>query len=830
MIEHEQGGTGGEQEESSRGKITELKNTKELKNVTESTHPSSSERMSETLCSPTKSPRKTPINSPMQPPRTPHIKPRRAPGQNDGQNAGRIVSKCVIPVSRDTEIPVSPGLPGRIVSKCHFVDLAGSEGLRKMGSEGGRLKEGIHINYGLLVLGNVISALGDVTKKGCHVPYRDSKLTRFLQDSIGGTSNTVMIACISPADVNTGETHNTLTYANRARNIKNKLPPTNLVPKGICNMLRAQVASLHQQVLRLTVERDRATNALLQAGIQLPLSHHQTSLSRQPLLQAGIQLPKAGIESRKPGTKSDQAAQDQAAGVTAGGRSVKKETLISILETDMSILETGVLEPQCRPWHRFNVGGGGGGGGAGAGGGGGGGLLEAERRLWHGFNVRVPGLWRRPVRSASAPANSANFEINPQRNGETHRMSHQSRLTRRVQLGSITAINGNVGSDAEGAGTLHVTQLEPFQGLSSLAAGTEERETSHFRAVMTMTPEFYAACSPGLGASLLVAQISPAECNNKSGETAVGGKGIDVDEVDENKGGADGAEMWREHAARSVSGAAKSEACSEKGQRAAAVSSGGLEAVKSGGVEEVGDWRVRVMATVGGGGVHSALGLGRRVAGVETDEARVRQHGAGVSGAHEGGKTREGVGGRGCVGGKGVGGRGKSADAQYYVGENRENREKSALLPRGGSASDLIAALRKQIKETKDALQLDDSESEEEEGMYPEGLGVPLGVRESALEEARDCKFVKEGGGVREPNLGSSVRGTSSIGGGVGGCMHANAEASVRDTSSIRLPWSGNGSENIQPLPAVKISSNGQLTALTVEKLSEVSVSLKTGT
>ncbi len=55
-----------------------------------------------------------------------------------------------------------------------------------------------------------------------------------------------MIACISPADVNTAETHNTLTYANRARNIRNKLPPTNLVPKGISTMLRAQVPSLHQ--------------------------------------------------------------------------------------------------------------------------------------------------------------------------------------------------------------------------------------------------------------------------------------------------------------------------------------------------------------------------------------------------------------------------------------------------------------------------------------------------------------------------------------------------------------------------------------------------------
>ncbi|GLH06029.1 uncharacterized protein GBIM_11552 [Gryllus bimaculatus] len=74
----------------------------------------------------------------------------------------------------------------------------------------------------LLALGNVISALGDKAKKALHVPYRDSKLTRLLQDSLGGNSQTVMIACISPSDRDFMETLNTLNYANRARNIKNK--------------------------------------------------------------------------------------------------------------------------------------------------------------------------------------------------------------------------------------------------------------------------------------------------------------------------------------------------------------------------------------------------------------------------------------------------------------------------------------------------------------------------------------------------------------------------------------------------------------------------------
>lgn len=106
-----------------------------------------------------------------------------------------------------------------MVAKFHFVDLAGSERAKKTGATGATLKEGISINKGLLSLGNVISALTEESKKNQHVPYRDSKLTRILQDSLGGNSRTVMIACCSPAETNYEETLNTLKYANRARNI-----------------------------------------------------------------------------------------------------------------------------------------------------------------------------------------------------------------------------------------------------------------------------------------------------------------------------------------------------------------------------------------------------------------------------------------------------------------------------------------------------------------------------------------------------------------------------------------------------------------------------------
>ncbi|OQR76940.1 kinesin protein KIF21B [Tropilaelaps mercedesae] len=110
-----------------------------------------------------------------------------------------------------------------LTAKFHFVDLAGSERIKRTGATGVRAKEGIKINCGLLALGNVISALADVSKRATHVPYRDSKLTRLLQDSLGGNSRTLMIACVSPADRDFMETLNTLKYANRAKNIKNRV-------------------------------------------------------------------------------------------------------------------------------------------------------------------------------------------------------------------------------------------------------------------------------------------------------------------------------------------------------------------------------------------------------------------------------------------------------------------------------------------------------------------------------------------------------------------------------------------------------------------------------
>ncbi|XP_034541490.1 kinesin-like protein KIF21A isoform X3 [Notolabrus celidotus] len=136
-----------------------------------------------------------------------------------------------------------------LTAKFHFVDLAGSERLKRTGATGDRAKEGISINCGLLALGNVISALGDRSKRSSHVPYRDSKLTRLLQDSLGGNSQTVMIACISPSDRDFMETLNTLKYANRARNIKNKVMVNQDKASQQISVLRTEIARLQIELM-----------------------------------------------------------------------------------------------------------------------------------------------------------------------------------------------------------------------------------------------------------------------------------------------------------------------------------------------------------------------------------------------------------------------------------------------------------------------------------------------------------------------------------------------------------------------------------------------------
>uniref|UniRef100_A0A4W6D108 Kinesin-like protein n=1 Tax=Lates calcarifer TaxID=8187 RepID=A0A4W6D108_LATCA len=107
----------------------------------------------------------------------------------------------------------------KLSGKLYLVDLAGSEKVSKTGAEGAVLDEAKNINKSLSALGNVIAALSEGTKT--HVPYRDSKMTRILQDSLGGNCRTTIIICCSPSVYNEAETKSTLMFGQRAKTIKN---------------------------------------------------------------------------------------------------------------------------------------------------------------------------------------------------------------------------------------------------------------------------------------------------------------------------------------------------------------------------------------------------------------------------------------------------------------------------------------------------------------------------------------------------------------------------------------------------------------------------------
>ncbi|XP_066547167.1 kinesin-like protein KIF17 isoform X2 [Amia ocellicauda] len=147
--------------------------------------------------------------------------------------------------------------------KLNLVDLAGSERQSKTGATGERLREATKINLSLSALGNVISALVDGRSK--HVPYRDSKLTRLLQDSLGGNTRTLMVACLSPADNNYEESLSTLRYANRAKSIQNQ-PRINEDPKDA--LLREYQAEIQQLRTLLSGQlRDPNLSTLLASKI-----------------------------------------------------------------------------------------------------------------------------------------------------------------------------------------------------------------------------------------------------------------------------------------------------------------------------------------------------------------------------------------------------------------------------------------------------------------------------------------------------------------------------------------------------------------------------------
>lgn len=133
-------------------------------------------------------------------------------------------------------------------SKISLIDLAGSERAAVSINTGKRMVEGANINKSLLALGNCINILSDKNRVGSFVPYRDSKLTRLLKDSLGGTTKAMMISCVSPSYACYEETINTLKYSDRARSIKKK-PKKNIKEvDGHINQYKEIIGNLKDEI------------------------------------------------------------------------------------------------------------------------------------------------------------------------------------------------------------------------------------------------------------------------------------------------------------------------------------------------------------------------------------------------------------------------------------------------------------------------------------------------------------------------------------------------------------------------------------------------------
>ena len=201
-------------------------------------------------------------------------------------NATSSRSHSIFIITVEMSVPVDGTTESHIkVGKLHLVDLAGSERQAKTMATGDRLKEAAKINLSLSCLGNVIAALVD--GKSSHIPYRDSKLTRLLQDSLGGNSKTCMLAAISPASYNLEETLSTLRYAQRTKQIKNQ-PKVNEDPKDA--LLREYQEEIDK--LRQMLEQQGTGDG---AALQLPgttASQNLHQMTEQQLSDLQSQIDK----------------------------------------------------------------------------------------------------------------------------------------------------------------------------------------------------------------------------------------------------------------------------------------------------------------------------------------------------------------------------------------------------------------------------------------------------------------------------------------------------------------------------------------------------------
>lgn len=221
------------------------------------------------------------------------IKNKIVASHNLNQASSR--SHAIFTITLETVDPAN--IDNVIVSKLQLVDLAGSERISLTGTKGQAAKESIDINKSLFVLRKVIMGLSDMSRAHSsadqtHIPYRDSKLTSLLKQSIGGNSYWLMIACIAPSDRFFEENISTLNYATRASYIANA-PTKNIDPK----IKEIQELKKQKQALEIELQAERQLRGLLQEQLKLANDHIEflTKLTNEPLKQFGTDLIKENI-------------------------------------------------------------------------------------------------------------------------------------------------------------------------------------------------------------------------------------------------------------------------------------------------------------------------------------------------------------------------------------------------------------------------------------------------------------------------------------------------------------------------------------------------------
>ncbi|XP_015787992.1 kinesin-like protein KIF3A [Tetranychus urticae] len=174
-------------------------------------------------------------------------KQRAVASTNVNKDSSRSHTVFTIAIEQIKTAPSEGRGPGNLrVGKLNLVDLAGSERQSKTGTQGDRLKEAAKINLSLTSLSLVIAALTD--PKATHIPYRNSKLTRLLSDSLGGNSKTLLIACIGPDKSNIEETISTLRFASTAKHIKNKARINEDAKDTLLRRFQEQILELRKQL------------------------------------------------------------------------------------------------------------------------------------------------------------------------------------------------------------------------------------------------------------------------------------------------------------------------------------------------------------------------------------------------------------------------------------------------------------------------------------------------------------------------------------------------------------------------------------------------------